>query len=75
MAFLNKNIGIIRHFLKERDFIGNIGMLEGLWTATTNLIKEKKQILVKTPINLITIFSSFFFICAYTAASNYAIYL
>ena len=26
----NKNIGIIGHFLKDRDFIGNIGMLEGL---------------------------------------------
>ena len=32
-AILNKNIGIIGHFLKDRDFIGNIwnkGMLEGL---------------------------------------------
>ena len=72
---MNKNIGIMGHFLKDRDFIGNIGMLEGLWTATTNLIEKKEQILVKTSINLITIFSSFFFICAYTAASNYAIYL
>ena len=45
-AILNKNIGIIGHFLKDRDFIGNIGMLEGLWTATTNLFKEKEQILV-----------------------------
>ena len=24
-AILNKNIGIIGHFLKDRDFIGNIG--------------------------------------------------
>ena len=33
MAILNKNIGIIGHFLKDRDFIGNIGnigTLEGL---------------------------------------------
>ena len=29
-AILNKNIGIIGHFLKDRDFIGNIGTLEGL---------------------------------------------
>ena len=28
-AILSKNIGIIGHFLKDRDFIGNIGMLEG----------------------------------------------
>ena len=30
-AILNKNIGIIGHFLIDRDFIGNIGMLEGLY--------------------------------------------
>ena len=29
-AILNKNIGIIGHFLKDGDFIGNIGTLEGL---------------------------------------------
>ena len=32
-AIMNKNIGIIGHFLKDRDFIGNIGnigTLEGL---------------------------------------------
>ena len=29
-AILSKNIGIIGHFLKDRGFIGNIGMLEGL---------------------------------------------
>ena len=32
-AILNKNIGIIGHFLKDRDFtgnIGNIGTLESL---------------------------------------------
>ena len=30
MAILSKNIWIIGHFLKDRDFIGNIGMLEGM---------------------------------------------
>ena len=30
-AILNKNIGIIGHFLIDRDFIGIIGMLEGLY--------------------------------------------
>ena len=30
-ALLNINIGIIGHFLKDRDFIGNIGKLEGLY--------------------------------------------
>ena len=34
MAFLNKYIGNIGHFLTDKDFIGNIGSLEGLWTAT-----------------------------------------
>ena len=29
-AILNKNIGIRGLFLKDRDFIGNIGMLEDL---------------------------------------------
>ena len=29
-AILNKNIGNIGHFLKDEDFIGNIGTLEGL---------------------------------------------
>ena len=29
-ATLNKNIGIVGHLLKDRDFIGNKGMLEGL---------------------------------------------
>ena len=37
MAILNigKNIGIIGHFLKDRDFIGNIGTLDGLLTLFT----------------------------------------
>ena len=31
MAILYKNTGIIEHFLKDRDLIGNIGTLEGLY--------------------------------------------
>ena len=33
-ALLNKNIGIIVHFLKDKDFIGNIGILKGLLLST-----------------------------------------
>ena len=38
MAILNKNIGIIGHFLKDRDFIGNIGTLEGLEIVNNQIL-------------------------------------
>ena len=44
-GIFNKNIGIIGQFLKDRDFIGNIGTLEGLKNiyAPYSLIKKKAQ--------------------------------
>ena len=35
---MNKNIGIIGHFLKDRDFIGNIGTLEGMLDKTKPIV-------------------------------------
>ena len=35
---MNKNVWIIGHFLKDRDFIGNIGTLEGLETVSSYIL-------------------------------------
>ena len=40
---MNKNIEIIRHFLKYRDFVGNIGTFEGLIPVNEIPVNERKM--------------------------------